>query len=223
MIDDLDIPTAAEAEYLAEFGCIAICIACSPSRLPCVVLVTDDLAATLDRIRAEWHWSIGLATVLWCADTDVAGKLVTAIAAPLDTNGRLDTDADDAERQVRRAATLAGVPLTAHAAALARVRAALARVDGLIAEANVGGDLSWFNAAYRRYRLATGEDAMPYGHALRELRRAVVRRLVGAGDAPALDTALLRDVFPPASRKIPAAGARNRPAPSRIALARKNE
>jgi hypothetical protein len=89
---------------------------------------------------------------------------------------------ETAEEEIESAAGSLGVRLTEHQAALGRVYRALARVDEVLAQAHAEGALSWFNQAYRAYRLANTGRTMLYGEAKVRLRNAVVRRIM-AGEA----------------------------------------
>jgi hypothetical protein len=61
---------------------------------------------------------------------------------------------------------------------LGRVYRALSRVDQVLVQAHRDGSLSWFNRAYKAYRLGSTGRTMLYGEAKVRLRNAVVRRIM---------------------------------------------
>jgi hypothetical protein len=77
---------------------------------------------------------------------------------------------------VEAAAGRLGINLTPHEIALLKTDRALARLDGLMREAQYNGQLKLFNKTYRAKRLAAvtaGANYMPYGTAQRRLKRAL--------------------------------------------------
>lgn len=104
----------------------------------------------------------------------------------------------DAHRVARRARGMApvdipaaaaqlGIPLTEHAVATARARAAVTRISVVLAAAHDRGDLKFFNSEFRRRRTAAraaGERFMSYAEAMRRLRRELA--CVAAGRITAL-------------------------------------
>jgi hypothetical protein len=97
---------------------------------------------------------------------------------------------------VEAAARALGVLVTAHAIAMQRSAAAVARIEVALAEAQRNGLMSHFNATYRSRReaaLAVGKGFMSYGRAMARLRAAVVA-IIARGDER-LDLAAMRRVL----------------------------
>lgn len=186
----IDLPNESEREYLDAFGVVSLYVAASPAGEPCMVGTTSDLGATLDQLRKQWHWSIEFVEVFLVADDATARRLIDAIHAriPVALRDRLDTSASQVVALIVREAFGRRIKITGHEQALVRVRAALHRVDDVIDKANDSGELAWFNAAYRAYRLSKGDLAMSYNNARAMLRSAMVRRLaIDAGSSPSAD------------------------------------
>jgi hypothetical protein len=176
----IEIPQHGEREYFRAFGIVALFLAATPARTPCLIGCTRDLGRSLESIRSRWRWSIELAHAWWVPDENGARAIVTAVAAafPSDSHGRFDAEADTIATKIEPAAATVGTKLTAHADALRRVQLAVAHVDGMIEEANASGELRWFNRAYREWRTSAPASvvlAMPCGLARSRLRTAVVR------------------------------------------------
>jgi hypothetical protein len=198
---DIEIPTHGDREYLRVFGVVAVYIAASPSNVPCLIGYTRDLGRTLESIRTRWHWSIGYTHAWWVRDQAIAARLIDCINAfvPLDAKGLISVEADTIAAHIERTASSAEVVLTSHSDAMARVHAAVDRVDAVIAAANNSGELRWFNRAYRSWRLGEGEAvaaAVSYGRARALLRDAVVRRIARGDLCPVVGPDLMGEVFP---------------------------
>lgn len=72
------------------------------------------------------------------------------------------------------AAAQLGIRLTDHAVAMARARAAVLRINAVLAAAHASGDLKFFNAEFRRRRTAAraaGMSFMSYATAMQRLRK----------------------------------------------------
>jgi hypothetical protein len=93
-----------------------------------------------------------------------------------------------------RAAQACRVRLTDHHVMVTRARSAIARLDQRLAEAKAAGAVSYFNAEFRRRRLAAADAAFPpYRVAEQRLRQALAEH--AAGKAPSDPAALLKRVF----------------------------
>ena len=111
----------------------------------------------------------------------------------------------DAHRVARRArgmvpidipaaAVQLGIPLTEHATAMPRARAAVVRINAVLAAAHDRGDLKFFNSEYHRRCVAAraaGERFMSYAEAMRRLRRELAG--VAAGRTTAIMVARVLD------------------------------
>ena len=116
-----------------------------------------------------------LRAVFVAPDGDVRVGLDPGVADAAWWTGRRD-----AHRVARRArstvpidilaaAAQLGIPLTEHDEAVARARAAVARINATLAAAHDRGDLQFFNSEFRRRRAAAraaGERFMSYAEAM---------------------------------------------------------
>jgi hypothetical protein len=195
----IEIPGRGEREYLRAFGVVAVYVAAPPARSPCTIGATRNLGLSQKTIRRRWHWAVGITHAWWTAGLAQARSLNEVIAEglPLDRRGRFDLDAETVADKIQESARRLGLSLTAHAETMKRAKEALARIDAVIAENNAAGELKWFNAAYREWRLSVPpENAMPYGSARSRLRVAVVRRIAAGVGGYHVGPDLLADVFP---------------------------
>ncbi|MCA1452161.1 hypothetical protein I6F35_02890 [Bradyrhizobium sp. BRP22] len=170
----IEMPRGAAREYLRVFGVAAIYVAVKPEGSCCRVGMSLDLARTqtfLDRFEID--------LVFWVRDAMTARRVMRKARVRLAMFGGLaHVSGQTAGEEIEAAAGRLGVPLTEHQAALARVTRALGRVEAVLAQAHADGTLSWFNRAYRAYRLASTGRTMLYGEAKVRLRNAVVRRIM---------------------------------------------
>jgi hypothetical protein len=162
-IEALEIPQGAEREYLIVFGVAAIYIATSPSGEACIVGVSCDLARTHYAIRRR-RSRMDIVAAFWVKDRAIADAIAVEVITglPHDPEGFLAERAEVACWRIATVAARRHVPLTSHDATMARVRAAVERVQDKIDEAQAAGDLAWFNSAYRSWRL----EARQSGHGM---------------------------------------------------------
>ncbi|WP_028164095.1 hypothetical protein [Bradyrhizobium elkanii] len=175
----IELPQGAARDYLQVFGVAAIYVAVSPDGQCCRIGSSLDLARTqgfLGRFEVD--------QVFWVRDARTARLVARLARAGLPTlgGGLVRASREIAGRAVEAAAGRLGMRLTEHQAALMRVSSALDQVDAMLALAHADGALSWFNRAYRAYRLASTGRTMLYGEAKVRLRNAVVRRIMAGGD-----------------------------------------
>ncbi|UQR66193.1 hypothetical protein LRP30_13460 [Bradyrhizobium sp. C-145] len=195
---DLEIPRGADREYLIVFGVAAIYVGTIPRGEPCIVGVSRDLDKTYEATHERWPWS-EISCAFWVKDRDTAEAIANEVngVLPHDLDGRLAVRAETARLQIERVACDWKISLTNHDAALARVQAAVRRVEEKISEANASGELAWFNAAYRGWRIEAKKvgRAMSYAEALARLRKEVTKRLITL-DILDPGTDLLPAIFP---------------------------
>jgi hypothetical protein len=89
---------------------------------------------------------------------------------------------------VTAAAVRFGVALTEHSIVMARAKAAVSKLDRRLAMAKETGTLAFFNAEYRRRRIAaraSGKSFMSYDEAHARLRKALAAAAAG-GSIPEL-------------------------------------
>ena len=195
---EFEIPHGAEREYLIIFGVAAVYIGTSSIGEPCIVGATRDLNLTLRGMQRKWlRWEISCA--YWVKDRDIAEAIAAEVsgALPHDQEDRLAVRAETAARQIEAVARDWNILLTNHAAAMARVKSAVRHVQEVIDAANATGQLAWFNAAYRVWRLDAKKIGcgMSYAEARARLRKAVTKRLITLDVLDCGET-LLPDVFP---------------------------
>jgi hypothetical protein len=138
-------------------------------------------SAGLSRMPAAAAW--------WARDRRTAQAVVSAIGQ------RRPVDLEHATNEILAAAKRTEVALSCHSAAMARAQSAVSRLNGKLAAAQQTGDLSFFDRAYKAYRLdcrARGDRPMGYNTALAKLRELLAGAAAGA---PTAD--MLKQVFPP--------------------------
>jgi hypothetical protein len=195
---EFEIPHGAEREYLIIFGVAAIYVGTSPVGEPCLVGATRDLNLTLRAMQRKWLRS-EISCGYWVKDRDAAEAIAAEVngVLPRDQDDRLAVRAEVAARQIEAVARAWHIPLTNHDAAMARVKSAVRHVQEVIDAANATGELAWFNAAYRAWRLDAKKigAGMSYAEARARLRKAVTKRLITLDVLDCSET-LLPDVFP---------------------------
>jgi hypothetical protein len=187
-VEALEIPRGAEREYLITFGVAAIYIATVPGREQCFVGISRDLGRSLAAMQTKWPRA-EIVYAVWVKDRATAKAIIAEIDGGASAEAaRQEIEAVAANRQVR---------LTSHDAAMARVHAAVTRVREKINEANAAGDLEWFNATYRAWRIEAQKSGrgMSYAEAIARLRRTVTKRLIEKENVD-LDPDLLPSIFP---------------------------
>lgn len=207
MVIEFDLPRGAERGYFIAFGVAAVYIATAPRGEPCVVAVTRDLGKSLTALQRKWpDWDISCA--YWVRDRARAQALASEVnrVLPHVDKVRLLVRGEDAARLIVKTAVERGISLTGHNAAIARVRDAIAEIERRISDANGRGELAWFNAAYRQWRLrAKGTGiSMSYHAARARLRNEAIKQLILQG-VNSTRTDLERRVFP----RLPNASNRN--------------
>jgi hypothetical protein len=170
----LEMPVGAARDYLRVFGVAAIYVAVEPADDCCRVGMSLDLARTQGFIP-----QFVISQVFWVRDASTARAVVRKARPGLViSEGLAHVPGEIAGAEIEMAAGWLGVVLTEHQVALGRVYRALARVDQVLERERANGALSWFNRAYRAYRLASTGRTMLYGEAKVRLRNAVVRRIM---------------------------------------------
>ena len=184
------LPRGAEREYLTAYGVVAIYVAKMPTG-NAMAGTSRDLLQSLISIRRR-HTGAAVVAAYWAKDADDA-ELVRAEALQA-SDGVLMT-ARALQARIDLAAARANVLLTDHATIMERVSAAVAYVEGKIAEAQAAGELRWFNQAYRAWRLEAKAQGrvMTYAEARARLRRAIYRQIL-FGEAG--EIAVMPKLFP---------------------------
>ena len=193
-----EIPHGAEREYLITFGVAAVYIGTSPVGVPSIVGASRDLNLTLRAMQRKWPGS-EIAWAFWVKDRDTAEAVAAEIngALPHDQEGLLAVRGEIARLQIEATASGWNIPLTTHDAAMARVKSSVRRVREMIDAANASGELAWFNAAYRAWRLDAKKvgTGMSYAEARARLRKAVTKRLITSNVLDCSET-MLAEIFP---------------------------
>lgn len=110
----------------------------------------------------------GASLAWWCPEKDARRAAAEA---------RHNGDIEEAARRL-------GVRLTEHTRAAERAAEKTAKLEAALREANANGLLQWFNAEFRRRRLAATKDGrkfMPYTVAQRRLRTAMAGIIAAGG------------------------------------------
>jgi hypothetical protein len=193
-----EIPHGAEREYLITFGVAAVYVGTTPVGEPCIVGASRDLNLSLRAMRRNWP-SSEISCAYWVKDRDTAEAIAAEVNGALahDQQGRLAVRGEIARRQIETVAFDWKIPLTGHDAAMARVKSSVRRVQEMIEAANKSGELAWFNAAYRAWRLDAKNSGagMTYTEARARLRKAVTKRLITLNVLDCSE-AVLPEIFP---------------------------
>lgn len=176
----LKLPRAAEREYIATSGIAAIYIAALPSG-PTRVAISRDLLHSLLAIRRRWPGTL-ITSAFWLKDKTEARLIVREVYNSLGhgSEGLLVANAKAAQRRVENVAAHIGIDLTEHAVVLQRARASVQYVEQQLELAQASGELSWFNQAYRAWRLEAKQQnrTMLYAEARARLRREMFRQIL---------------------------------------------
>lgn len=176
----LKLPRAAEREYLAIYGIVAIYVAALPQG-PALVGYSRDLLHSLLTLRRRFR-SLQITAAFWVKDKSEARMIVREVKASLahGDEGLLVATAKTAQRRVENVAAHMGIALTEHDLVLMRTRTAVAYVEDKIVQAQAAGELTWFNSAYRAWRLEAKAHGrgMSYAEAKARLRQKLFREIL---------------------------------------------
>ena len=158
------------------------------------------LISALPREAKDYLGAFGIAAVAIYRDDrigvsrDPAGA-VAAWWVEADQAGGVVKQARKNGGDIPAAARKLGVTLTAHDAVIARAKAATARIEDALSEAQARGDLQFFNREYKRRRsaaAAAGQSFMSYGQARTQLHKTIATVAASGGT---LTRALIESVF----------------------------
>jgi hypothetical protein len=110
------------------------------------------------------------AAAAWWVEAEQAGAVIR----------HARKDGSDIQAIARRL----GVALTEHAIVLTRASAAIERIEAALREAQRRGDLQFFNAEYKRRRIAAaaaGQSFMSYGQARTRLHKTIATVAANGG------------------------------------------
>jgi hypothetical protein len=176
----LKVPRGAEREYIAASGIVAIYVAALPSG-PTRVGMSRDLLHSLLAIRRRWMGTI-ITCAYWLQSETDARLIMREVYNSLahGNEGLLVANAKTAQRRIENVAAHMGILLTDHGTVLQRARCAVQYIEQQIEQAQANGELSWFNAAYREWRLQARSQGrtMVYAEARARLRRAMFRQIL---------------------------------------------
>jgi hypothetical protein len=175
----LKLPRAAEREYLAIYGIVAVYVAALPSG-SARVGISRDLLHSLLALRHKFSGA-HITAAFWVQGKAEARLIARQVNADL---ALLQPTAWMAQRCVENVAAHMGIAITEHAAVLTRARSAVAFIEQRIAEAEAQGELSWFNSAYREWRLEAKQHGrgMSYAEARARLRQKIFRAVLTNDD-----------------------------------------
>ncbi|WLB66047.1 hypothetical protein QIH96_13145 [Bradyrhizobium japonicum] len=177
----LKLPRQGEREFIAAYGIVAVYVAALPDG-GSLVGFSRDLLHSLLTLRRRWP-GLHITAAFWVKDRSEARLISNEVNASLMHDGErrlLLADAKAAERHVENVAAHMGIALTEHATVLTRARTAVAYIEERIAQAQAAGELAWFNAAYRAWRLEAKRQGrgMSYAEARARLRQNLFRQIL---------------------------------------------
>jgi hypothetical protein len=185
----LKLPRAAEREYLAAYGIVAVYVATLPSD-GALVGFSRDLLHSLIAIRRK-HRGGHISCAYWVKDRTEARLITRQVNDDL---AFTQHDARTAQRRIENVAAHMGIAITDHATVLMRTRSAVAYIEDKIVQAHASGELQWFNSGYRAWRLEAKRHGrgMSYSEAKARLRQKIFRQvLLGEGQTCS------QELFPP--------------------------
>src|ERR1700739_1277653 len=150
----LMLPRQGEREFIAAYGIVAIYVAALPQGAS-LVGYSRDLLHSLLALRRRWA-GLRITAAFWVKDRSEARLISNEVNASLMHDGErrlLMADAKAAQRHVENGAARMNTQPPEPGGVRARARAAVAYIEGRIAQAKAAGELSWFNSAYRAWRL----------------------------------------------------------------------
>jgi hypothetical protein len=171
----IDLPTSRELDYTLAFDVACIYLA-TPANAdqPCLIACTRHAA----RSAAHHPKTPRIVFMAWCYGIAEAKAVVDRVRSNFSNGSPLQNrPSADMIKLIRQAADEIGAQLTDHDHAMVRVRKNIAEFSKLLAKAEGEGDLRFFNAAYRSYRLAEsaqGRKTISYPEARRRLTRALL-------------------------------------------------
>jgi hypothetical protein len=177
----LKLPRQGEREFIAAYGIVAVYVAALPHGTS-LVGFSRDLLHSLLTLRRQWA-GLHIASAAWVKDRSEARLIATEVNASLMHDGErrpLLADAKATQRHVENVAAHMGIALTDHDTVLMRARTAVAYIEEQIAQAQAQGELSWFNSAYRAWRLEAKRHGrgMSYAEAKARLRKKIFRQVL---------------------------------------------
>ncbi|KYK50078.1 hypothetical protein A1D31_22465 [Bradyrhizobium liaoningense] len=177
----LKLPRAAEREYLAIYGIVAVYVAALPSG-ESIVGFSRDLLHSLLTLRRQWR-GLHIACAYWVKDRREARLIAAEVNARLLRHPErrvLLADAKAAQRTVENVAAHMGIAITEHETVLMRTRHAVAYVEERIAQAQAAGELRQFNRSFRQWRLTARSmgRGMSYAEARARLRRKLFQEIL---------------------------------------------
>jgi hypothetical protein len=184
----LQIPRGAEREYLNVLGIAAI----YGVKLPIgagFLGVSRDLNLSLQSLQRRWCGA-EIAFALWMRDRPTADAIRRVANATMPPGASMAVMCE----AVNDAAAAYHIVLTEHDIVMTRVSTAVRMIEHQIEQASQNGELQWFNAAFREWRLRARScgRVMTYSEARARLRRAVMVQ----GLSPYTFGELLPAIFP---------------------------
>ena len=145
-------------------------------------------------LRKQGH-DLTIVGAFWGDDAKTATRI--ANKANEASNGVSLTEAE-ATASIRAVASDLKIHLTEHAAVIQRIESAATHIELMLEQARKGGELQWFNQAFRDFRLrakACGRPPMSYGQVRARLRQIIVRRAL-SGKRSEFGAKISSDIFP---------------------------
>ncbi|UPK03132.1 hypothetical protein [Bradyrhizobium sp. 170] len=176
----LKLPRGAEREFIVIHGIVAVYVAALPAG-PAFVSLSRDLLHSLLTLRRRWP-ALQITAAFWVRDKTEARLITREVRASLvqGEDGLLVATAKTAQRKIENVAAHMNIALTEHEVVLIRARAAVDYIEQQIEQAQASGELSWFNRAYRAWRLEAKQygRSMSYAEARARLRQNLFRQVL---------------------------------------------
>jgi hypothetical protein len=176
----LKLPRGAEREFIVIHGIVAVYVAALPAG-PAFVSLSRDLLHSLLTLRRRWP-ALQITAAFWVRDKTEARLITREVRASLvqGEDGLLVVTAKTAQRKIENVAARMNIALTEHEVVLIRARAAVDYIEQQIEQAQASGELSWFNRAYRAWRLEAKQygRSMSYAEARARLRQNLFRQVL---------------------------------------------
>jgi hypothetical protein len=179
----MQFPTTAQRDYLIAFDAVAVCI----TERPLSARLSRDPLRSRIALRNAFP-DMTIKDVFWVQGMKDARRLLRSLPSePLTAHA--------IEHALRHASEMLLIPITANDVAIHRANHAVRALDAALAQAQVRGDLAFFNQAYRQHRKQQsrgGNSVISYQLAFARLRRALAR---AAFDSPWPEAKMLREII----------------------------
>lgn len=191
----LDLPAAAEVEYLIARGiaCIVLIYSAANTGATLLRVVRNPAHAIVTARRQLWD-DARVAWIVWThGDAEANAVLARAEISP----GVHKLSPDVVCKRIESSADEIGVVLTDNSTVLAATRKQALAISRFLEDQRENGGLHFFNETYRQYRLAAmaqNHSFMSYNQALALLRQWIIR--TGSADPAVMREKILQMLSP---------------------------